>query len=495
MEKCKINSECLAVLKYKYKKLSIEYSDIKNIFSKEINYYKNNILKDDEKYELKDLKKLLEFLKINISLNKMSMEYRYCTDMTGVFQRFTVNIEDEINLISDIIFFIENNNLHQKNIEFSDNKKIESLIDVFHSITSNNIRRETSKVDIYSLSDDISAKLIINYSTMLETWSKAYSIQQKYKECDSNKDILFFSHRIDGWSSPACYLNNDLSAEFKTNFGYGKSSYFYIKLKYKSIEIIPFSDLVKYECAGFYQINQYTRKYENVENKDWNVAFKFLVKAYNLLNYNEHKFIKKFIINEIDTLIKKLQKLLISKHFSFEKIKHNSNKEEKQFKGFELSKLRAVKISNSLIFIEKIKDFKEIMDIEFVINKIELFNKKMLVILPNEINLIGAGIKKTNVNMKNIRPVYIDISKTVNNLKIKELGFLKEQGLHKSFDDIDTILTNKYPELLSKYKKLNEKFYSYNNELNLNKSILRDLIKCNRTINSYFQSKSIDLTV
>ena len=43
----------------------------------------------------------------------------------------------------------------------------------------------------------------------------------------------------------------NFSVEIKTNFGYGSVSYFYTKLKYKNIEITPFSEWVDYEFARF----------------------------------------------------------------------------------------------------------------------------------------------------------------------------------------------------------------------------------------------------
>jgi len=58
----------------------------------------------------------------------------------------------------------------------------------------------------------------------------ANSLEKAYKKCDRDDTILAFSHRRVGWSEKPYQIDENFSIEFKTNFGYGNSSYFYTKL-------------------------------------------------------------------------------------------------------------------------------------------------------------------------------------------------------------------------------------------------------------------------
>ena len=76
-------------------------------------------------------------------------------------------------------------------------------------------------------------------------WNNAFSINKAYNICKKDKSILSFSHRKDGWSNPVYQLTQNFSVEIKTNFGYGRKSYFYTKLNYKEIDITPVSEWIE----------------------------------------------------------------------------------------------------------------------------------------------------------------------------------------------------------------------------------------------------------
>ena len=63
-----------------------------------------------------------------------------------------------------------------------------------------------------------------------------YLLDKAYKNFENKKYILAFSHRRVGWSFPNLQLSNEFEVIFKTNFGYGSSSYFFTNIKYKKID-------------------------------------------------------------------------------------------------------------------------------------------------------------------------------------------------------------------------------------------------------------------
>jgi len=153
----------------------------------------------------------------------------------------------------------------------------------------------------------------------LDFMLKIITIKVAYQQCEEDKDIKFYSHRKRGWAGPIIELNSTLSAKFDTNFGFGEKSYFYMKLIYKGINIIPFSDLIRYRNIG--EIKSFTRKFIP-DNRDWQDAMEFVKDAYNLLMENEISFIQEFIVDEIQNLPKNLYTVMTEDAFYFDDIKY-----------------------------------------------------------------------------------------------------------------------------------------------------------------------------
>ena len=74
-----------------------------------------------------------------------------------------------------------------------------------------------------------------NFYTKIEKHVLPYLLECTYNKLEGNKSVLAFSHRRIGWSKPEFRLSNELSVIYKTNFGYGASSYFFTNIKYKGI--------------------------------------------------------------------------------------------------------------------------------------------------------------------------------------------------------------------------------------------------------------------
>ena len=123
---------------------------------------------------------------------------------------------------------------------------------------------------------------------------------------------------IDILVGPSLFFDfKDLKIHFKTNFGYGNSSYFYVMLEYKGIQIVPFMDWVIYPYFKAAQVLQYTMKLHRfrnrsvyIENNLWNDAMNFICEAGNIYLKNDQLFIEKYILNQLDGMIDSLHHIL-----------------------------------------------------------------------------------------------------------------------------------------------------------------------------------------
>ncbi|MCQ2245105.1 MAG: hypothetical protein MJZ32_12715 [Bacteroidaceae bacterium] len=122
-----------------------------------------------------------------------------------------------------------------------------------------------------------------------------------------NINKMFSSENI-GWTVYNYPINKDLTFTVRSNFGYGSSSYFYVNLKYKGIDILPYSDVVKYYYANMQDFVRYTRLYEP-DRSSWDIALSFVVDTSNEAIANKEEFIKKWIMNEVEEMVSGLNRL------------------------------------------------------------------------------------------------------------------------------------------------------------------------------------------
>ncbi len=512
LDTCEINQNCLAILKYddlkSQSKLISEYVEIELFFSNEVTNYMN-MFNNQEFFNLNDIRRIKDYFINNIQLNKLNMEYRYCKKLDGRYEGFSVDIKKNILKLESFIDLVENK-IDLDNLKDIDEKIFNELKNDFYNLLifliDESIYADDTEFSMYLEKDilninefllKIYSYIIESYKYKIKLWADAYSIQKAYRLCHDKKDILFFSHRINGWASPVCQLHKELSAEYKTNFGYGHSSYFYIKLKFKTIELIPFSDLIRYRNAGFFEINQYTQKY-NLSNNEWASALSFLVKAYNILIEDKKKFIQIYMIDEIKRLLKGLAELMENDHFTFDDDKNYITKYDEEtgevinqdMNPIEIIILRAKKITNSLDFISKIQEYQNMVEIDTAINKIENFNTNMKYILENEIIKVNQNLQNFNKAIQDLKPRYFDLQQMYNTFKEKE-NLIKKNNNFPS-DKCHEVFLEENPDFLSfmeNYEPLKERFIQLNNKYNSTKHILKELQNYNNQIINYFKNK------
>jgi hypothetical protein len=416
-----INETVLSVLRKNKRtnQIVIDYVNFENPLSKEILEFKQACDNTETKLE-----ELILFIKNNPTFNQLTTHYRYCRYLNGSYQAFSAKNQDtitEINNRKQLILFNAKEN-HNYNVK----EKIE----------------------------EFKQELKLKY----KLWVKAYSINKTYRICNEDKSIIAFSHRIDGWSKPLYQLTPNFSLEIKTNFGFGRASYFYTKLKYKDIEITPFSEWINYEFAEFSEIVRYTQSHL-LQNEYWLEAMTFSKDACNLSTTNEVKFVEKYIIDECEEMMKGLEEIFHKEHFSFKDREKQNYKKDK--KGHILVEFRGEKISGALDFISKILEYKRIISIQTFIDRIEIINKKIQPILEEESKIIKIKLSNLKAEKDELKPQFDKVVEENNlyNKKKDELQKLMIANGELDLRQIDTVKLNK--EFTAKYEEYEDFFKEY----------------------------------
>jgi hypothetical protein len=383
----KINEEliCTLVKNQTTNQIEVGYVQIQNSLIRPIDEFLK--LCDDPNTSLNDL---IAYIRKTTELNLLTAHYKYCVSLRRPYQAFSVNNQDTIIQITNRQQLIQtNNSLNPDN--YNPDKKIAEY------------------------KQELKEQYLL--------WSKAFAINKTYRICHEDKSILTFSHRLDGWSNPLYQLTPNFSVEIKTNFGYGNASYFYTKLKYKNIEISPFSEWIEYEFAQFSEIVRYTQSHL-LENKYWLEAMNFSKDACNLSMTDEVKFVEKYVIDECEKMVIGLEEIFNKDHFSFK------DREKKQYsvdkKGHLLTEFQGEKISGALDFISKILEFEKIAEIKSFIQRIEICNRKIKPILIEELKIIKVKLSNFNSEMTVLKPKYLVIVEK-NQFYIKEKTELQRQ--------------------------------------------------------------------
>jgi len=474
----KINEEFLCILRYKDDELIINYEPIEISFPHETEIFQKLCQTNSD-----NLLTITQYLKTTESIKTLQKDYKYCQRLDGSYQGFTINFEEQIKQIiqSREIFYLNAKENEEYNLE----------------------------ENILKLQNDLEKKFLL--------WMHAYNIEKTYRKCFDDKQILTFSHRINGWSNPEYKLSDNFSVELKTNFGYGSSSYFYIKLKYKNIEITPFSEWIEYESAKFSEIIRYTKSFayralrgiyngkrvyqKKIENINWQDAIEYTKKACNDSLKDEVEFVRKYIIDECERMASGLENIFSASKFTFKGEHESHYKIDKT--GHQLMEFRSEKISGAIDFISKILEFNKIAEIKSFITRIEDVNKKIQPLLVLELKNIKLKLTNLNAEMIILKPQYLNLVE-VNKNYIKQKSELRQQMInskelnrkHIDNEKLDKAFLDKFPE----FKDFEKEFTNISKEHNviteqiqILNTVFKNIKTYNMKILKYFGDKQSTL--
>lgn len=258
---------------------------------------------------------------------------------------------------------------------------------------------------------ELKTNLLNNFKLRLT----AYLLEKTYPKAqqDINKGLIVtYSHRKTGRNKVNFKAGNDFSFKFETNFGYGSSSYFFLLMTYKDIEIIPYSEWITYRFAGFAENIYYSEEFY-IDNSSWLNAMEYTKEAYNLSITKPNDFISRYIIGECEKMVIGLEDILTNN--SFEVIERKNilviaqNNSKRKFEirdNRELLAYRGEKISGALTFINSIASFKDIATMKTFIFRIENCNRAILPTLKQEIAKLVIELLPLEKELEILTPIY-----------------------------------------------------------------------------------------
>ena len=161
-----------------------------------------------------------------------------------------------------------------------------------------------------------------------------------------NREVRMFSTDTIGWTTYNYVINHDVNVKIDSNFGYGHSSYFYLSLTYKGIELYPFCAYVRYPYANMRMLIGHTRSYR-LERASWSDALEFVVETANTVIRAPQTVVETFILGEIKSMMDGLRDILQAKNLISEAIT-GSDEKRPLFLGVEVKGCREFRYEATL---------------------------------------------------------------------------------------------------------------------------------------------------
>ena len=395
--------------------------------------------------ELKELKRmsenenrnryeLEEYIKSGGLIN-LTNKFNYCHFLSGSYQELNKYEFIDINLFK--VRLEKYKSQIRNRINEKEDLNLEEEVRKYHKTEMDNVVSEINKRKI------------------------PYLLNEVYDEFNKDKNILAFSHRKVGFTFPEFKLGKDFDVIFKTNFGYGGSSYFYTNIRYKNIDILPYSDWVKYRIANQHEIIRYTRKHR-LKNESWIGTMTFTSDVYNNSITNSETFIEKWIINECSEMVDGLEEIL-NKDKHYEIVRNYFDQENKTtLIGIELIDFKGEKISGALSFLEKIKELRVLNNsIDIFIKRILSCNISIYPILNKEISQLITEIKKIEIDIATCKPNWEKLKNGNNNYHQLRLSISKkitEKKLEISNHEINEMTKIEFNRTYPEYENFLKEF-------------------------------------
>lgn len=330
---------------------------------------------------------------------------------------------------------------------------------LFNKYINDNIN--TIKTAIKNAQDNFETQELNDYIEKLRRYIIA---QCYYKTIQSIKTTsLMYSNDVMGWYKPFYKIMDDAIISLNTNFCYGRSSYFFVNLKYRGINILPYDDLINYWWSNMMDNIRYTKEYFPYR-ENWDSAFDFVEEICNMIKTNPVEFEKKWIVEKIENMMQGLVTIDkdVESYYNQQIEFKNRRKDEqtinkyrciddkiiKSYKIYNHETLLVIQVDKLTAALNLLDDLMSIRIIyKSIINHIKTivhYNKKLL-----------PAIEKSCLDIDN-RLKQLMPAKT-----FLESNIRKMEDVIKQFKDkVDRILTEKYP---NKYKNSVERLEAVNN--------------------------------
>lgn len=326
------------------------------------------------------------------------------------------------------------------------------------------------------------------YLNYIMPYIYSYNYYNTIQENKVKQKYNIFSAEIHGKFTYESTVNENLKIAIQTNFCYGSSSYFHVVVTYKGIELLPFSEWVKYYFARYNSIMRYTRAYE-CYRKSWHYALNFLAGYVNKAIHNPDEFVKGEILSEVNDLMSGLENIFRMNDAEFESrldVQHieedddrfigissarHANERERQNYKIRTSECAMIfkmeKISGALHFLKNLTSLTEILpDVENIISRIIELNQIIYPSILEAIPPIKDELKSLIKEDNKIQHLYEVKSRQLEPYKI-ELKNIKEKASRINYEDIECEFKENNPQYKILTEEVNTLWTEHNRLFNM----------------------------
>jgi hypothetical protein len=385
-----------------------------------------------------------------------------------------------------------------KEISYADyvqgDKEIETTFNSKHRSCKEPLDALKSKLDKEIIEANHSAKK--KYLNKASIYIKCLRLSETVKNTKEHNEIKLYSRDVVGYSTYTHKINDDITVELRTNFGYGSAAYFNLAVKYKDIVILPYSYLVHYYYANMKSLMACTRAYRPLR-ESWDASIAFIADFVNQSIADPRKFVGEYVIKEVEEMMKGLRAIMDNPAEVQSRIKDLTsseirlsvirpfNKDEfimMETMADELTILfKAEKITGSLLFVESLKQLQEVCgDMSALIDEILSMNKGVKPEIPPVLNSVRSTIetfKREEMNLerqikfKENRKLYFN--KRKERLQAK-MTFAEKIAHDKIFREKNPL----YVKLEEEINELNQKVYNLQDKIQKRERVEERLTVC-----------------
>lgn len=387
-------------------------------------------------------------------------------------------------------------------------KEIESIFNGKHRFCKESLEGLKLKLDNEIIEANHSDKK--KYFKKASIYIKCLRLSETVKKIKEHDEIKMYSRDVVGYSTYTHKINDDITVELRTNFGYGSAAYFNLAVKYKDIVILPYSYLVHYYYANMKSLMACTRAYRPLR-ESWESSINFIADFVNQSIADPRKFVGEYVIKEVEEMMKGLRAIMDNPAEVQIRIKDSTSSEVRlsvirpfnkdefvmmESMADELTTLfKAEKITGALLFIESLTQLQEFCgDMSALIGEILSMNKDVKPEIPPVLNSVRSMIEAFKREEKNLerqikfkenRKQYFD--KRKERLQAK-MTFAEKIAHDKIFREKNPL----YIKLEEEINELNQKVYNFQDKIRKRERVEERLTVCLKRTESIEKYKEED---
>lgn len=387
-------------------------------------------------------------------------------------------------------------------------KEIESIFNGKHRFCKESLEVLKLKLDNEIIEANHSDKK--KYFKKASIYIKCLRLSETVKKIKEHDEIKMYSRDVVGYSTYTHKINDDITIELRTNFGYGSAAYFNLAVKYKDIVILPYSYLVHYYYANMKSLMACTRAYRPLR-ESWESSINFIADFVNQSIADPRKFVGEYVIKEVEEMMKGLRAIMDNPAEVQIRIKDSTSSEVRlsvirpfnkdefvmmESMADELTTLfKAEKITGALLFIESLTQLQEFCgDMSALIGEILSMNKDVKPEIPPVLNSVRSMIEAFKREEKNLerqikfkenRKQYFD--KRKERLQAK-MTFAEKIAHDKIFREKNPL----YIKLEEEINELNQKVYNFQDKIRKRERVEERLTVCLKRTESIEEYKEED---